>query len=142
MLRSYMSGGQSINSDNLLAVDPFIAGLRSYLNEYKYENADSTKFWTALGEHANIDGFNIMESMRSWISRPNYPLVRLSWQDEPGTNTMGTLKMSQMPFQKNGVQTCNAFDRNSKWWVPFAYITEGSIAPPTYGVLDQCHGGD
>merc|ERR1711937_252335 len=55
---------------------------------------------------------------------------------------MGTLKMSQMPFQKNGVQTCNAFDRNSKWWVPFAYITEGSIATPTYGVLDQCHGGD
>jgi aminopeptidase N len=142
MLRSYMSGGQSIDSDNLLAVDPFITGLRSYLKEYKYENADSTKFWTALGEHANIDGFNIMESMRTWISRPNYPLVRLSWAEEPGTYTMGTLKMSQMAFQKNGVQACSTYDRNSKWWVPLAYVTEGSLDSPTYGVLDQCESGD
>ena len=136
MLRSYMSGGKSMSSDHLLDRDPFIRGVSTYLNEYKYHNANSSQFWHALDKNANIDDFNVLKSIKSWISRPNYPLVRVSWKEKPDGNNYGTLGLSQVPFQKTGVQSCSSADPNSVWWVPFAYNTKDKSG--VVGVLDEC----
>ncbi len=143
MLRSYMSQGKSIESDHLLSVDPFVTGLRSYLSEYKYENAKSAEFWSAMAKNSPpVDGVDLIESMRQWISRPNYPLVSLRWKQQ---GDYSALTLAQTPFLKTGTQTqsCSATDPDSKWWIPFTYITSGGDGSGVKsGILDDCEGAE
>uniref|UniRef100_A0A7S2T1N5 Alpha-aminoacylpeptide hydrolase n=1 Tax=Chloropicon primus TaxID=1764295 RepID=A0A7S2T1N5_9CHLO len=141
MLRAHMSGGKSIFSENLLEADPFIEGVRSYLKEYRYENAKSAQFWKAMGDNPKTSKFqNIVSDMQSWISRPNYPVLQLSWKVPPSGASNGVLQMSQAPFHKTGLGTCR--DMESNWWLPFSYITSSSDDGPEYGVLGDCDGGE
>ena len=81
MLRAHMSEGESIFSDGLLSADPFIQGVRSYLKEYRYENAKSAQFWKAMAESTQSSKFStIAEDMQSWIAMPNYPVLQAEWK--------------------------------------------------------------
>jgi puromycin-sensitive aminopeptidase len=58
--------------EQYLGPDVFRDGVRRYLRQHAYGNADTRDLWAALGEAARAP---IPEVMDGWIFRPGYPLV-------------------------------------------------------------------
>jgi puromycin-sensitive aminopeptidase len=58
--------------EQYLGPDVFRTGVRRYLREHAYGNADTRDLWAALGEAA---GAPIPEVMDGWIFQPGFPLV-------------------------------------------------------------------
>lgn len=83
----------------------------------------------------NAPDMDVVRDMQSWISIPNYPLLRLSWKTEPTGTSPGVLQMAQAPYQKGGLESCSV---DKKWWVPFSYVTSSNPDVPVSGVLSEC----
>ena len=143
MLRAHMSEGESIFSDGLLSADPFIQGVRSYLKEYRYENAKSAQFWKAMAESTQSSKFStIAEDMQSWIAMPNYPVLQAEWKTPPSQGQDGVLRLSQQPFLETGLGTCEDGPiSESKWWLPYSYVTSGTPGSVERGILETCKSG-
>jgi puromycin-sensitive aminopeptidase len=60
--------------EQYLGPDVFRAGVRRYLREHAYGNADTGDLWAALGEAANAP---IPAVMDGWIFHPGFPLVSI-----------------------------------------------------------------
>ncbi|MGH6689847.1 MAG: ERAP1-like C-terminal domain-containing protein, partial [Gammaproteobacteria bacterium] len=58
--------------EQYLGPDVFREGVRGYLREHAYANADTGDLWAALGQAANAP---IPAVMDGWIFRPGFPLV-------------------------------------------------------------------
>jgi puromycin-sensitive aminopeptidase len=58
--------------EQYLGPDVFRAGVRRYLREHAYGNADTGDLWAALGEAA---GAPIPDVMDGWIFQPGFPIV-------------------------------------------------------------------
>ena len=58
--------------EQYLGADVFRAGVRRYLREHAYANADTGDLWAALGQAADAP---IPAVMDGWILRPGFPLV-------------------------------------------------------------------
>ena len=54
----------------------FLTGIRAYIKEYAYSNAQTTQLWASLQKAADDAGVNvnIAETMNSWITRAGYPV--------------------------------------------------------------------
>lgn len=65
----------------------FQAGLRNYIQQYKYSNARTQDLWTAL-ESSGIP--NINELMSPWTKQTGYPVVYVRLIKAPdGTYSIG-----------------------------------------------------
>jgi puromycin-sensitive aminopeptidase len=94
-----------------LGPEVFRDGVRRYLNEHRYGNAETTDLWKALGEAAHQP---IPEVMDAWIYQPGYPLVTVE------TDSQG-LKLSQRRFTY--VEAEGAAPENGaapRWRIPIA----------------------
>src|SRR5438046_10556479 len=58
--------------EQYLGPDVFRAGVRGYLREHAYANADTADLWAALGNAAHTP---INAMMDGWILKPGFPLV-------------------------------------------------------------------
>lgn len=80
---SYSKGGCMIRMLNfILGPDDFQAGLRKYLETYKYRNVGFNELWTAV-QPENWSEPSVPDVMNTWILQENYPLVTIS-QIKPG----------------------------------------------------------
>jgi len=97
--------------EQYLGPDVFREGVRRYLRENQYGNADTTDLWKALGA---ASGQPIPEVMNGWIFRAGYPLVMV---EPDGTG----VKLSQRRFLSLGADAeAEAGAEPEPWHVPIA----------------------
>ena len=82
----------------------FREGVRLYLDDHRYGNAETTDLWKALGK---ASGQPIPEIMDAWIFRPGYPLVSVE-ADGAG------VKLSQRRFTYLGAEGSS----DERWRIP------------------------
>ncbi len=76
---AYDKGGALCRMINgFLTEDTFKTGLRSYLKEHSYDNAESKDLWDSLSAASNLSVNKIMES---WTTKPGYPVVSFDGKD-------------------------------------------------------------
>ena len=78
--------------EQYLGADVFREGVRGYLREHAYDNADTGDLWAALGQAA---GAPIPEVMDGWIFRPGFPLVSARLED--GALVLGQQRFTYLP---------------------------------------------
>lgn len=76
---SYSKGASLIRMANhFLGEEEFKRGLTSYLNTYKYSNADRNDLWNSLSAYAtrNLpDNVSLADIMDGWVLQPGFPVV-------------------------------------------------------------------
>lgn len=74
--------------ERFLGEDDFCTGIRSYMAEFKEQNARGADLWRHL---SNASGRPVGALMASWIEQPGFPLIRFELKD-------GALELSQRRF--------------------------------------------
>ncbi|KAL3885521.1 hypothetical protein ACJMK2_025573 [Sinanodonta woodiana] len=111
---SYTKGAAMIRMLRfILGEDTFRRGLKSYLQNFQYNNVDHDDLWYVMGnqtcdEHKCLDVKRVMDT---WVLQMNYPVVKISKTEN------GRLKLTQTRF----IQNKNATDPG-KYPSPFSYI--------------------
>ncbi|HSB68710.1 MAG TPA: M1 family metallopeptidase [Candidatus Methylomirabilis sp.] len=104
---TYEKGGAVLRMlEQYLGPETFRDGVRKYLADHQYGNAETTDLWKALEE---VSGQAIPAIMDGWIFRPGYPLVTVGLEDGGRT-----LRFSQRRFTYLG----GAPDTSDLWQVP------------------------
>ncbi|MDB5166742.1 MAG: puromycin-sensitive aminopeptidase [Candidatus Saccharibacteria bacterium] len=76
---SYEKGASVLQMlKNYLGDEPFRDGLRQYLKQHAYDNAETTDLWAALED---VSGKPISSFMSAWTGQPGYPLLRAHTTD-------------------------------------------------------------
>lgn len=89
---SYEKGASVLNMlKNYLGDVAFRDGLRSYLKQNAYKNAETSDLWMALEA---VSGKPVREFMAEWTSKPGYPIVSVD-------QTANDLKIKQERFYLN-----------------------------------------
>src|SRR5207302_2017804 len=96
--------------EQYLGPDVFRDGVRGYLREHAYDNADTGDLWAALGQAAWAP---IPAVMDGWIFQPGFPLV--SARLEGGDLVLGQQRFSYLPEPLPG---STPSPRNQLWLVP------------------------
>ncbi|HZY95407.1 MAG TPA: M1 family metallopeptidase [Candidatus Bathyarchaeia archaeon] len=90
--------------------DNFTAGVRSYLQEYKYSNATGNDLWTHIETASKVP---VKKIMGDWIRKPGYPAVTVSLVD-------GKLNLHQERFLLSGET------RKDIWPIPIRMKVNGT----------------
>ncbi|XP_077981984.1 aminopeptidase N-like [Glandiceps talaboti] len=95
----------------------FKAGIRSYLNKYKFQNADTNDLWE---EFTQAYGHDVKELMNTWTSQPGYPLLTLTRNDDVSTSvavdqSSFIIKPDDLTFDPEDTEFGN------KWYIQFKY---------------------
>ncbi len=115
---TYEKGGAVLRMlEQYLGPTVFRDGVRRYLTEHQFGNAETTDLWRALGETA---GQPIPAVMDGWIFRPGYPMVTI--RAENGGRTLG-FSQRRFTYLRGGA------DDPGLWQVPitFRIRTRGGI---------------
>ena len=92
--------------------DSFRRGVSSYLKGFSFSNAAGDDFWKAVQK---ASGLPVSRIMGEWITKPGFPLVRVSYGK-------GKLTFSQKRFQLNGLEP------GGVWPIPLTYELNGERA--------------
>jgi len=97
--------------EQYLGPDVFRAGVRGYLREHAYANADTADLWAALGNAAHTP---IHAMMDGWILKPGFPLVsaRRDGGDLVLTQQRFTYRPDPPPF------VTPSGSRDQRWQIP------------------------
>jgi len=108
-LLTYEKGASVLRMfEQYLGPETFREGVRRYLGEHRYANAETTDLWKALGAAANKP---IPEIMDGWIFRGGYPVVTASLDD-----TRRSLILSQARF----LYLADGAGGGERWQIPVA----------------------
>jgi puromycin-sensitive aminopeptidase len=100
---TYQKGGAVVRMlERWLGADEFRAGVRAYLDRYRYGNTETTDLWDAIEEAA---GQPVRRIMDAWIFRPGFPLMEV-------TRTPDGVSLRQRRCRADGD------DDGSRWPVP------------------------
>ncbi len=94
--------------EQYLGEDEFRAGIRRYMNEHQFGNAETTDLWDALEEET---GEPVRRIMDSWIFQGGFPLVTLSQGADAG------LSLSQARMGYAGGDEA----KDQTWAIPIRY---------------------
>src|SRR5205807_359757 len=97
--------------EQYLGAERFRDGIRRYLDEHRYGNAETTDLWDAIEE---TTGEPVRATMDSWIFQGGHPLVTVSVAGDGRT-----LELDQRPFRY-----LTGGGGGSPWHVPVLYRTE------------------
>ncbi|XP_028402559.1 endoplasmic reticulum aminopeptidase 1-like [Dendronephthya gigantea] len=113
---SYHKGASLINMlNNVLHEDNFHAGLKSYLQKYKFSNAATDDLWNSLSQNASIDVKKVMDT---WTLQMGFPLVTIKKED-------GKYLAKQEHFLIDPeAKPAQTSPYNYKWYVPLTYVTD------------------
>jgi aminopeptidase N len=85
----YAKGGQILNMlRNYIGENNFRLGLKYYFEKHAYKNTARDDLWSALSQYSNK---NIKEFMRNWLTKPHYPVISITKEDDK-------YKLSQAPL--------------------------------------------
>ncbi|CAG7629470.1 unnamed protein product [Allacma fusca] len=104
--------------ETVLGQEVLRQGLRDYLNEYKFRNAETDDLWRALSKSTN-DTIEVKKIMETWTQQMGFPLVRIRLENR-------TLKAVQEKFLLNPAEndTVEYHESHPKWYIPLSYITD------------------
>jgi aminopeptidase N len=78
----YAKGGCLLNMvRNLVGETAFRQGLRTYFEEFKYQNTEAEDLWRHLGKASGVE---VGELMQNWLNRPGYPVLDVDFNDGAG----------------------------------------------------------
>jgi len=108
---SYDKGGNVLRMlENYVGIENFRKGLKYYLTQHKYSNAEGQDLWKSIGRvaHKPVDAM-----MKTWIDQVGYPVV-----DVKRNNSKVTL--TQRRFLSDG-----SISSKNRWSIPI-HIEEGN----------------
>jgi puromycin-sensitive aminopeptidase len=110
--------------EQYLGEDPFRDGIRRYMRDHQFANADTPDLWDALEEET---GEPVRQIMSSWIYQGGYPQI-LAERGDDGSMTVRQQRMRLV----GGAET-----DNQAWSIPLRYrrITAGAEPAPVDRVL-------
>jgi len=97
--------------EQYLGPDVFRAGVRGYLREHAYANADTADLWAALGNAAHTP---INAMMDGWILKPGFPLV--SARRDGGDLVLTQQRFTYRPDPPSFVTPSGS--RDQRWQIP------------------------
>ncbi|XP_050343217.1 aminopeptidase N-like isoform X2 [Nymphalis io] len=117
---SYSKGASLIRMLNhTLSADLFRRGLLSYLNEWKYQNAEENDLWNAMSKATKSDpkfkDLSVVKFMNTWTRQPGYPVVNVR-----RNYTTGSVIFQQKLFtsSEDGIPKPDRL-----WHIPISYTT-------------------
>ncbi|XP_071941706.1 glutamyl aminopeptidase-like [Antedon mediterranea] len=96
-----------------LGKEKFLTGLKQYLNNHAYGNADSDDLWKALSNQD--DGGEVKKMMDTWTIQQGYPVVNMSRDNEKN------ITVSQKQFLLKDGYTPG---KKSLWVIPLTYTDD------------------
>lgn len=112
---SYAKGNCMLRmTEHFLTTATFLRGIRQYLNDYAYSNAERKDLWAALEKAAKEDNrlpndLNMNDIMESWASQAGYPVVNVIQNQ----NNMLTLKQKRFFINPNANES-----KPSTYYIP------------------------
>ncbi len=111
---SYDKGGCILRMlENYVGEPNFQKGLKKYLSDFKYQNAQGQDLWDAIGKASKMP---VSSMVNTWLKQPGFPLVRIS-QDR------NTLKLTQ---QRYLLESDKKFSKGI-WSIPLSLGLESEI---------------
>ena len=134
---SYSKGASVIRMlAEYLTLNDFRQGVRNYLKEFKYRNAETKDLWRHLEQ---ASGKPVSKLMQSWTRQTGYPVLSLKEQvDANGVS----VHVSQERFLSADVDDLPTPEASSDpmWFVPLQIVTASSENKPTSDILHAKEG--
>ncbi|KAH8257876.1 hypothetical protein KR038_002397 [Drosophila bunnanda] len=123
---SYKKGSSVIRMMHLfLGEEAFRSGLKSYLQEYKYENAEQDNLWESLTKAAHKNGAlprtsDVKTIMDKWTLQSGFPVINVIRDYAAGSAEITQERfLLDTEVSKSQQKTC--------WWVPLSYTTQAEL---------------
>ena len=111
---SYDKGGCVLRMLEHYVGEPnFQKGLKKYLSDFKYQNAQGQDLWNAIGKASKMP---VSSMVNTWLKQPGFPLVEVT---QDGTN----LKLKQKRYLLEGDKKFN----KGLWSIPLSLGLESEI---------------
>ncbi|XP_044741725.1 endoplasmic reticulum aminopeptidase 1-like isoform X2 [Chrysoperla carnea] len=107
--------------DQFLSRETFRYGLRDFLNQYRYGNAESKELWTVMTQNTNYT-MEVKTIMDTWTLQMGYPLIRVARNENVISITQERFLLSaEWNETRSNYTVKSIFDY--KWYVPLSYFT-------------------
>jgi len=133
---SYNKGASLLRMVQGFMKDKFIKGVKTYLEEYKFANAETNDLWKHLSE-ATSNTIDVKEVMDTWTQQRSFPVITLhrSTSNESSA-ARSTSNEKFIASQESFLVMADANqslkqDNKSLWNIPFSYITDENLTPVT-----------
>ncbi|KAH8232214.1 hypothetical protein KR032_002212 [Drosophila birchii] len=123
---AYQKGASVIRMMHLfLGEESFRSGLKSYLQMYKYKNAEQDNLWESLTQTAHKNGvlpknYDIKAIMDSWTLQTGYPVINVTRD-----YAAGKAELTQQRYLLN-TEVCRS-QNGGCWWIPLSYTTQSQL---------------
>ena len=112
---SYDKGGCVLRMlENYVGEPNFQKGLKKYLSDFKYKNAEGQDLWDAIGKASKMP---VTSMINTWLKQPGFPLVEIN---QDGNN----LKIKQKRYL---LESDKKFSKGL-WSIPFSLGLEKEIS--------------
>ncbi|XP_075259852.1 glutamyl aminopeptidase-like isoform X2 [Convolutriloba macropyga] len=117
-VHSSLPVGTRMHPDNL-GTDPFIQGIRSYLDKYAYSTASNYDLWASFAsmegqQPCKEDDVHVEDMMRTWTEEWGYPMVTVSVNYDTGVITF---KQQKFVTDFSGNDLYEQFSPNAVTWI-------------------------
>jgi len=127
---SYCKGSCCVNMvKNIIGLDAFRQGLKTYFQKYKYGNADTDQLWA---EWSTASGQDIGALMKVWTTEMGYPY--LSVVDEKWSDSNVEITLEQAWFLSDGSAKPG---EGALWQIPLQFATPNGITPAAPVIMTQ-----
>jgi tricorn protease interacting factor F2/3 len=112
---SYDKGGCVLRMlENYVGEPNFQKGLKKYLSDFKYQNAQGQDLWNAIGKASKMP---VSSMVNTWLKQPGFPLIEIN---QDGT----TLKLKQKRYLLEPDKKFN----KGLWSIPLSLGLESEIS--------------
>jgi aminopeptidase N len=112
--------------EGFLGDNAFRDGVRLYLKENQFSNANATNLWSALEKSS---ARSVAKLATTWIEQPGFPLIKMT-AECLNKNRVVTLEQSRFSFEPNDSVT-------QPWIVPIGILSTADPHRPRYALLEK-----
>jgi aminopeptidase N len=112
--------------EGFLGDDAFRDGIRLYLKENQFSNANATNLWNALEKSS---GRSVTRLASTWIEQSGFPLIRVT-AECLDKNRVLTLEQSRFSFEPND-------NVRQPWIIPIGILSTADPHRPRYALLEK-----
>jgi aminopeptidase N len=112
--------------EGFLGDDAFRDGIRVYLKENQFSNANATNLWNALEKSS---GRSVTKLASTWIEQAGFPLVKVT-AECLNKNRVVTLEQSRFSFEPND-------NVRQPWIIPIGILSTADPHAPRYALLEK-----
>jgi aminopeptidase N len=112
--------------EGFLGDDAFRDGIRLYLKENQFSNANATNLWNALEKSS---GRSVTNLASTWIEQSGFPLVKVT-AECLNKNRVVTLEQSRFSFEPND-------SVRQPWIIPIGILSTADPHAPRYALLEK-----